>query len=269
MSEVTNGQNIGNKKNDSTSTNGKSRDISTLENDVNTLRSSPVFHNLLGYGPSECVFVLAIDDLEKDIENMAKRFLDDIQFVTIEIIPNSGRPIAYVWLRKDSKHLVDKRAEKDQNMVFNPRIMQFSQQIKDFADNFAPIVDENGKKIDRSRRLKLLNPKTGNNNFVAIRVDVNRFIQRMFDANNLDFRDIYIRNNSNHSVRPCGIKCKMLYRTKEGPYSRKNCNGIRITKYYLDSRSNGYGMDRPIIGFNDRSNSISDRSNRFNDDDED
>lgn len=268
MSEVTNGQNINNRKDETKISSNESRDTA-LENDLKTLRSSPVFHNLLGYGPSECVYVLTIGDLEKDIENMAKRYLDDIQFVTIEIVPNSGRPIAYVWLRNDSKHLVDKKTEKDQNMVFNPRIMQFSQQIKDFADNFAPDTDDNGNKIDRSRRLKLLNPKTGNNNFVAIRVDINRFIQRMFDAKNFDFRDVYSRNNTNHSVRPCGIKCKMLYHTKEGPYSRKNCNGIRITKYYLDSRANGYGMDRPIIGFNDRNSSKEDRINRFDDGDED
>ena len=251
MSEITNGMNTPKEK-FQPKTSAESRN-EAIENDIKLLKSNPLIHNTLGLLPAEVTYVIPLDDLEKSIREIAKRYIDGIEYTTIEIEPSSGRPNAYVWLRRDSKHLIDRRAD-DPDMVFNPHIVQFSQALKDFADNFAPDKDEKGRFIDRSRRIQIKSPRGNNSNLVAIKIDLDKVLQRIFDINNLSFRDTYGKNDKSLVARPCKMRCKLIYKSdrKDG-FDRRNCLGLRVTKLYQHSRFDR-NDDRPVVdNFRDKS----------------
>ena len=255
MSEVTNGQkgrpeNRDDRKADTSAV----RDMS-----LKLVQECQLMHNIKGLAPVETVYNLIPTDLEKIIFDMASTLLDGIDCVTLELLKNGNTPtlIPYVWLPRDSKHLIDKSANEP-GMVINPRVSAYSEKLKIFADNFAPDRDEKGKKIDRSRRIQLVKPRFGSTNLIAVRCDITKFLIRLFDADNLSFRETFAKGNGRVSIRPVEISAKIISRNKDFPQDIRDVLCLRVTKRYADNRNN---RNRPIVG------SFQERRNRDDDDD--
>ena len=228
------------------------------ERQLKVLKQAPVMFNMLDLVPSECTWYLSANDLEKHIYNMAAQYLgsNEITMVTLERgLKETRRPLCYLWIKKNSKHLVDRR-ERDDKLVFTPTMERYSDDLKRFAEQFALNRQDDGTPINRKKLIRILKNDGGDSSIVAIPLDLNRVLQRLFDTENKGFIDTY-GNGQDVSARRCWIKCKGIYdRRSDG---RGQLQTIMVTKFF-DGGRNNHGRPHPVGMFKDR-------DDRYDDDD--
>lgn len=220
------------------------------ERQLKVLKQAPVMYNMLNLVPSECTWYISASDLEKHIYNTAAEYLgsSEITMVTLERgIKDNRRPYCYLWIKKNSRHLVERR-ERDDRMVFTPAMERYSDDLKRFAEQFAPNRQEDGTPINRKKLIRLLKNENGDNSIVAIQLDLNRILQRLFDTENKGFVDTY-GNGQDVNARRCWIRCRGIYdRRSDG---RGQLQSIQVTKF-LDGGRGNHSRPHPVGMFKDR-----------------
>jgi len=222
------------------------------EHQIKVLKQAPVMYNLLDLVPSECTWYITASDLEKHIYNMACQYLgaSEVTMVTLERgLKETRRPYCYLWIKQNSRHLVDRR-ERDPNQVFTPTMERYSDDLKRFAEQFAPNRQEDGTPINRKKLIRLLKNENSDKSIVAIVLDLNRILQRLFDTENKSFIDTY-GNGPDVNARRCWIRCRGIYdRRSDG---RGQIQSIQVTKFFDGGRSN-HSRPHPVGQFRDRDN---------------
>lgn len=221
-----------------------------VKRQLEVLRNSPTIFNALDLIPSECTWYITAEDMERYVRKVAEEFLgrEEIRFVTIEgSLKGSRAPHAYIWLRKDSKHLVSDRNRNvnANNMVMNPVIEQYSEELKRFADRFAPTHRDDGTEISRKKRIRLLDNGERDKNIKAMPVDLSRILERIFDSENRGFQDAY---GSDRPARRCRIDVSCKYRKND---ERNALLGFKVVKS-LEGARGGRPNNRPIVSFSER-----------------
>lgn len=221
-----------------------------IKRQLAVLRQATTMFNAMNLIPSECSWYITAEDMEKHVLRVAEEFLGkgEVKMVTIEAgLKNSRVPRTYIWLKKDSKHLVDKSKSGNTGMVINPKVDRFSDELRRFADQFAPTQREDGSEISRKKRIRLMENTRGDKTIVAIPIDLTRILGRMFDAENRAFQDTY---GSDVVARRCLIRGECKY-TNRG--DRPTLSAIKVTKYFEGVRDS-HGNNRPMVNFRDRDN---------------
>jgi hypothetical protein len=231
----------------------------SMKRQLKTLRQSPVFYNLLSLIPSECTWTLPVEELERYVKETASEFLgkDEVRYVTIDAGPKI-EPRTYVWIKADSRHLVDRSKSNNTNMAITPKVERFSEDLKKFCDQFAPAYREDGSFINRKKRIQIARPSDRTDSSLrAVKVDLTRILLRIFDTDNRAFLDTY---GSDTPARRVGLRFKVHW-DKKG--DRRALSAVSITKYF-----EGAGRrERPRVAnssFSDR-----ERGDRDRRDDED
>ena len=191
------------------------------------LRSSPVLYNMLGLVPTECTWTIKVDDMERFVMNIAKQYLgNEVRMVTIEAGASKNKePRTYVWLKADSYHLVDTQHGKNPNNVFTPKVDRYSEELKKFADLFAPEYYEDGSPINRKKRIRPLQNARGDKSIMAIPVSLSRVCKTMFDVESRAFQDTF---GSDVPILRCSLRCDGTY-YKRGDHLE--LSHITVTKY--------------------------------------
>lgn len=196
---------------------------------LKALRQAPVFHNIMDLVPSACTWNIPIDNMETYVLTTAQEWLgkEEVKMVTIDPALKGRRPVAYVWLRKDSRHLVDASKSKNTNLVISPKVERFSDELKKFADQFAPTEREDGTPISRKKRIDIRENERGDKSIVAVSVDINRILYRIFDVDNRGFLDMF---GADATSRKCSLDCVCRY-SKRGTNERE-LSYIIVTKRF-------------------------------------
>ena len=108
--------------------------------------------------------------------------------------------------------MVDNTIRGNGNQVMTPVVRRYSDDLKRFAEQFAPVETPNGKPISRKHMIQERQPDDRTDqNLVAIMVSVGRVIYRVFDAENRAFLDTYGRDVS---APRCEVRCSALIRNR-------------------------------------------------------
>lgn len=213
-----------------------------------TLRHAPAMFNILNMSPSECSWNISPADMEEHIRRTAAKFLgaNEIVMVTVDPVARSTEPICCVWLRSNSKHLVDKSSyDNGQQQVLQPSVKRFSPELTKFAEQFAPLENPDGTPRNRKKLIKLCDNDARDSSVKGLEISLNRMIFTFFDAENRAFQDTY--GNGVASPR-CDIRCKLIY-SKRNDGDRGRLEAIKITKFL--SNAAGRRRLRPTRSFND------------------
>lgn len=224
----------------------------SVKRDMATLRQAPVMHNILNLIPSECSWYIEASDMEKYVLKVADEFLGsgEVRMVTIDPgYKSSAVPTTCIWLKKDSKHLVDNTKSNGSQMVITPHVDKFSEQLKRFCDQFAPQQRDDGTPISRKKRIVLVNNanQSGDRSIIGVRIDLTRVIARIFDVENRSFSDTY---GADTPARRCNLNCKAIYNKND---DRPRLIAIRVTKRFDDMRGDRRNS-RPIPSFKNNRN---------------
>lgn len=235
----------------------------SMQRQLEFLSKAPTIFNILSLVPSETTWVIKLDDMEKYIRDIAAQYLgsEEILFVTIDpSVSGSHRrePQCHVWLNRNSRHFVDYTAKKESgNMLINPTIHQFSNELKRFADQFAPLEDANGNRKNR-KKLITLSESANYKDILAVNISLSRAVYRLFDAENRAFTETY---GAGTSAPKCNIVCSLSYSKKRN--GDNVLSAIRVTKKQevLTQR-----RPTPVSSFRDRDRYDDDRGFRSIDD---
>lgn len=218
-----------------------------MKTQLKTLRSAPVFHNMLGVVPTSCSWTIKVDDMERYVYNIAKEYLgNEVRMVTIE--PNQSKtrePYTYVWLKADSTHLVDTKTGRNINNVINVRVDRYSDALKQFADLYAPEYRDDGSYINRKKRIQPLPNSRGDKSIVAIPMSLTRLCRTIFDTEAKSFQETF---GSDVPILKCDLHCVVKF-IKRG--DTMEMTHIVVTKS-LPGKSGG-GKPSPRRSFSDRS----------------
>lgn len=216
-----------------------------IKRQLMTMRQATTMFNVLNLIPSECAWYISAEKMEEYVLKVAEEFLGkgEIKMVTIEAgLKGSRAPRTYIWMKKDSRHLVDKsKSGSNSNMVISPRVDRFSDDLRKFADQFAPTKREDGSDISRKKRIRLMENTKGDKTITAIPVDLTRILGRIFDEENRGFQDTY---GSDVPARRCLIRGECKYTTKN---DRTTLTAIKVTKYFEGVRD--HSNNRPMVNF--------------------
>lgn len=217
-----------------------------IKDQLVTMSQSPMCYNMLHLVPSSCTWNLTLQEIENHALGIARKFLgDDVKMVTIHNRKSTREPRCVVWLPSNSRHLYDDNANGS-NQVLTPKVQRFSKELKDFAAQFAPSYDDEGRYINEKRRIIIVNDKNEHrdaNGIVGIIISINNVLLRLFDADNRGFIDTFGTSARN---KKCMIRCTILY--SGGNEERRQMIGIRVTKSVSDE---GTRRHRPIPNFRD------------------
>jgi hypothetical protein len=219
-----------------------------IKRELKVLRNAPTMFNAMDLIPSECTWYILLEDMERYVRQVAEEFLgrEEIRTVTIEPgLKGSRVPRTYIWLKRDSKHLVDKSRTVSADLVINPQMDRYSDELKRFADRFAPTHRDDGSEISRKKLIQIVQNIRDDHSIVGIPVDIVRVLQRLFDSDNRGFQDAY---GSEKGARRCRVEVACKYNNKG---ERLALTAFKVTKYLEGSR--GSRVDnRPIPRFTDR-----------------
>lgn len=212
---------------------------------LKALKQSPVAFCNVDLLPSETVWIVPIDVLERQIRSLMATYLEakEIQDVTIWREPDrKGVPKVIVWLRSDSKHLVEK-SERTDDQLISPTVQRYSQQLRDMCDQFAPLKNDDGYDIPRKKRIDILKARhdTG---LSGVRLDFMRVADRLFDRNNKGFLKTF---GNDSPMRPITLVYNALYDRRDG----NKMTAFRITKKYSDRDTSDR---RPVPSYRDKGN---------------
>lgn len=218
-----------------------------IKRQLKTLQQSPVMFNLLNLIPSKCTWVVPRQDLENYVLKTAEEFLGrgEVKLVTIDAAPRANyAPRTVVWIDKNSRHLVD-RSINDNDAVFVPTVERYSQDLRNFADQFAATETDDGTPINRKKRIKLTAAEgRENSGIIGIYIDLSRVLSRLFDIENRGFQEAF---GKDVPVRPCSMNCDLIYE-KRG--DSRMIMAIKITKYF-EGNNGGHARPRPVKNYHD------------------
>lgn len=217
-----------------------------IKDELTTMAQSPMCYNILHLVPTSCTWNLTLQEIENHALGIARKFLgDDVKMVTLHDRKATREPRCVVWLPANSRHLYDD-SSSGSNQILTPKVKRFSKELKDFAAQFAPAYDDEGRYINEKHRIVIVNDKNargdGPNNIAGILISVNNILLRLFDADNRGFIDTY---GSAARNKRCSISCRILY---SGRDDRRQMIGIRVTKSVSDETNR---RTRPVPSFND------------------
>lgn len=219
----------------------------SMKRQLELLRKSPTFFNILGLTPTEVTWTIDLESMEKYVKETAERYLgNEVRMATIDPTSRTREPMCHIWLKADSKHLVDSsRGNGSNDQVFAPKVSRFSDELKRFADQFAPTENPDGTPISRKKLIKIKkNDRNLDQSIVAIPISLTRMLKRIFDVENRAFIDTY---GSNGSLGRCNLKCSLKYTKKHNGDSV--LSAIRVTKRLDDDSLRR--RPRPIGSFRD------------------
>jgi hypothetical protein len=154
--------------------------------------------NIGGYLPSEVRWTESLSNVEKDVLNVAKGLISDVDCVSIiEIakpiidrksgeIKKEGIVKVVVWFDHRCKHFWNKSTS---NSELGKATSYFSKEIREFASKFGE-VDKNKKGGKPSIEKCLTNPGDGNPNLVGVKVETLPFMQIIYDSNNKEYSKV-------------------------------------------------------------------------------
>lgn len=219
----------------------------SIKRQLKTLQQSPVMFNLLNLIPSKCTWIVPRQDMENYVLKTAEEFLGrgEVKLVTIDAAPRANRaPRTVVWIDKNSRHLVD-RSISDNDAVFVPTVERYSQDLRNFADQFAPTEMDDGTPINRKKRIKLTAAEgRENSGIIGIYIDLSRILSRLFDVENRGFQETF---GKDVPVRPCSIHCDLIYE-KRG--DSKFVMAVQVVKYF-EGNQTGHARPRPVKNYYD------------------
>lgn len=210
------------------------------------MKQAPVLFNSAGLIPASAGWVLTIEQMEDAIQKTAIQYLgaSEVKYVTVNCF-NKREPLACVWLRKDSKHLVDKSAANDPDLLVKVEVSRYSEELKRFADNFAPTHREDGTPINRKKRIQLVREDRGNKDIIAVKVDINLFLARLFDVDNKGFMDTY---GQGASARRVVVDCSIIYDNRRNSSGEKKPIAFKIEKSF-EGDGLMKGRNKPVPAF--------------------
>lgn len=150
----------------------------TEEMQKRLVKTSATNFSVHGYVPNATEWKLTPDQIRDIIKTHASATLDDIADVTLEINHKSGAISAFVWIPRDSKHLVNNEL-KNSNSAIKRSLTRYSQQLKEFIDKFCEKDD------------KRLYQEEGGLNIVGIRVRVDIFMKLEFDESGNQYAKVF------------------------------------------------------------------------------
>lgn len=221
-----------------------------VKSELHKMRQSPVIFSNLNLIPTEAVWVMTVEDVERQVRNIASTYLGngEIQDVTIWF-NGKATPTVWVWLNRMSKHLVDTSYNSPDNLI-QTNVDRYSDQLKQLCDQFAPLRDSNGRDIPRKKRIEVLKD-VANRSLSGVKLDLIRLVQRFFDVKNNGFMETY----GGDSARACTVYVRPI---SEGRDDKRRVTAFKITKTYADS-----GLHRrPIPAFRDNNRGESSRDTR-------
>lgn len=231
-------------KNENTNTNGLS---SAIKRQLELLKQAPTFYNMMNLVPSEVTWNVDVEKMEKLVADTAAKYLgaDEVRMATIDPTSRSRAPLCFIWLKENSRHLVDASKGNNSNQVISPKVNRFSEDLKRFADQFAPTERPDGSPISRKKMIQVKSNRYGDKSIVAIPISIERVLKRLFDVENRGFIDTY---GAGTAAPRCTLSVSMKYSTKR--------NGDLVLSYFritkkLDTDGR-HGRPRPVGSFNDR-----------------
>lgn len=237
-------------------TNLKSELNESIKTQLEVLKSSPAFFNMMGLAPTTVSWTIRVEDMENYVLKTAREYLGtkDVVMASINDVGHHREPLCYIWIKEDSSHLVDRRkVESSNSMVFVPRVNQYSADLRRFANNFAPTERPDGSYINRKNMLRVLTGDQVKNasGLAAIPVSLNRVLRAIFDAENKGFIDTY---GANAHPAPCSISCDLIFNTNRDG-EETSLASIKVTK-----RIRGLNNKKPrVVGsFRDSKNNDDD-----------
>lgn len=211
------------------------------------LRQSPTLFNMLSLTPSAVTYNIDIEKMEQYVADIAAKYLgkEEVRMATIDPQSRTREPLCYIWLKSDSRHLVDKSDRADSNQVFVPKISKFSDELKRFGEQFCPTERSDGTPINRKKMIQIRkNDKPGDQSIVAVPISLSRMLNRIFDIENRAFIDTY---GTGVSAPRCNLKCSLRYVKKRDGNS--SLASIQVVKR-LDTDSMNR-RPRPVGSFRD------------------
>ena len=218
----------------------------SVKRQLKTVQQCPVMFNLLNLIPTECTWVVPLRDMENYVLRTAEEFLGrgEVKLVTIEPPAKPTRsPYCYVWISRDSRHLVD-RTVTDNDAVITPQVDRYSQELRDFCNQFAPTEREDGTPINKKKRIRLVGAEGGDRSIVAVVIDLPRVLNRLFDVENRGFQEAF---GKDVPIRPCNIRGNIIYERRG---DRSEISVLKITKFFEGSRS-GHARPKASRAFRD------------------
>ena len=205
----------------------------SMKRQLETLRNSTAFFNILNRTPSEVSWNISLDQMEEIVYNTAAEFLGAKEIVTVTI-NNRGKsrePECLVWIRKDSRHRVDSTVRGKGDQVFSPTVNRYSEELKRFCEQFAPTERPDGTPINRKKMVQERDPDDRTDkNIKGIVISVSRVLYRVFDVENRAFLDTYGRDVS---APRCELSCKVLMNSMAD--GTKRVFAFRVTKRVQNS----------------------------------
>ena len=217
-------------KNENTNTNGLS---SAIKRQLELLKQAPTFYNMMNLVPSEVTWNVDVEKMEKLVADTAAKYLgaDEVRMATIDPTSRSRAPLCFIWLKENSRHLVDTSKGNNSNQVISPKVNRFSEDLKRFADQFAPTERPDGTPINRKKMVQERDPDDRTDkNIKGIVISVSRVLYRVFDVENRAFLDTYGRDVS---APRCELSCKVLMNSMAD--GTKRVFAFRVTKRVQNS----------------------------------
>lgn len=210
--------------------------------------------------PTECTWFFSISEMERIVADIAKAYLGDREVnqtsIQVEYAKNgSAAPMAYVWLRKDSQHLIDKSLQAPSSGV-TVTGSKYSKALIELADLYAAEYDLHNNFIPRNKRVDIrdqdMRSRRGQeSNIVALALDLQKILERLLDVTNTGFKEVYGDDAPAKATKLLiAAKRKNIRKMDSDGYERKGqLLGFRVTKTYNADMDRS--DEKPIPAFRD------------------
>ena len=148
---------------------------------------TPVTFNTVGAPPNRASWDFTPQQIRKYVKEQSRKWLDDATDVSLE--PNGkGDVLTVVWLPNNSKHFKNSVTE---NTVINMSLKEYSSDLKDFVSKFG--VRGDGKNANKPPEA-IVPSVSDARNFTGIRINLERFLRVMLDADNIEYNKTFNEN---------------------------------------------------------------------------